>query len=113
MLGNAQGMVLHPRASSNITHNEDLNMFIFWLLSGMIAGRDGVERPLPKPNGERKYVAKSNDGQPAEDGGYYEISVVGHLGRTESCLAARLKEEEEMMYSWALFSRFGAAICEA
>lgn len=79
MLGNAQSMVLHPRASSNIAHNEDLNMLILWLLSGVVAGGDGIERLLPKPDGERKYVAESNDGQAADDGGYNEIGVKRHF----------------------------------
>lgn len=84
VLGNAQSMVLHPRASSNIAYNEDLDMLILWLLSGMVASGNGIERLLPKPNGERKGVAESNDGQPADDGGYDEISVIVHFGKIKS-----------------------------
>lgn len=79
VLGNAQSMVLHPRASPNIAYNEDLNMLIFWLLGGMVAGGNGVERLLAEPDGEREDVAESNDGQAADDGGYDEIGVIRHL----------------------------------
>lgn len=84
VLGNAQSMVLHPRASSNVAYNEDLNMLIFWPLGGMVAGGDGMERLLAEPDGEREDVAESNDGQAADDGGYDEIGVIMHFGQIKS-----------------------------
>jgi hypothetical protein len=77
-------MVLHPRASPNVAYNEDLNMLILWLLGGMVAGGDGIERLLAEPDGEREDVAESNDGQAADDGGYNEINVRRHLEQISS-----------------------------
>lgn len=94
VLGNTQSMVLHPWASSNVAYNEDLNMLIFWLLSGMVTGGDGIERLPAEPDGEREYIAESNDGQAADDGGYDEIGVGWHLEQIKSSNCQIEKKQE-------------------
>jgi hypothetical protein len=43
MIRDTDGMILHPRATANVTNNDDLDMIIFGIPRWGVSGWDAVE----------------------------------------------------------------------
>lgn len=63
----ADGVVLHPRTSPNVSKHQNLNMLVVWVLRGLVLRGDGIASLSHQPGAEDVQIPEEEHTQTSSD----------------------------------------------